>query len=342
MCNPAQPAHSLALASESLRNATRVTVARLASMAIFAALGAMFSAFSAPLRAEDKGIPGIGPIEPLKQLHTGFEFVEGPAAVGAELFFTDIPKARVHKLDAKGQLSVWKEHSGHANGLMARGNELLACQMDGRLVAWSLDGKQERVLASEHDSKRFNAPNDLVVDREGGVYFTDPAFRAPMPLPQGKTRVYYLPPQGVVLPLVDDLPNPNGIILSPDEKTLYVIPSGQAEMMVYPVESPGKLGRGQVFCSLRQAPGQKNGGGDGLAIDQQGNLYITSKLGIQVFDSAGKLLGILEVPEQPANVTFGGPDRQTLYVTARKSLYSARMQAVGHSFAAPLPPPDSQ
>jgi gluconolactonase len=182
---------------------------------------------------------------------------------------------------------------------------------------------------------RFNAPNDLVIDKQGGIYFTDPAFGAPMPLPQGKTAVYYLAADGKVTRLIDDLPNPNGVILSPDEKTLYVIPSGQAEMMAYPVKSPGKIGKGRIFCTLKQPRGAKGSGGDGLAVDVKGNLYITSQLGLQVFDASGKLLGIIALPEQPANVKFGGSDLKTLYVTARTSLYSVPMEATGHLFALP-------
>jgi gluconolactonase len=132
--------------------------------------------------------------------------------------------------------------------------------------------------------------------------------------------------------LIDDLPNPNGVILSPDEKTLYVIPSGQAEMMAYPVLSPGKIGAGKVFCTLQQAEGKKGTGGDGLTVDVKGNLYITSGLGLQVFSPTGSLLGIIKLPEQPANVTFGGRDNKTLYVTARTSLYTVPMAVAGHVF----------
>src|SRR6185437_6021033 len=177
------------------------------------------------------------------------------------------------------------------------------------------------------------APNDLVIDRSGGVYFTDPHFRAPEVLPQGVTAVYYIAAGGKVSRLIDDLKAPNGVILSPDEMTLYVIPSMQEEMMAYPVEGPGKLGKGRVFCRTKQAEGKQGTGGDGLTIDEKGNLYITTALGLQVFSPEGKALGIIEFPEVPANVTFGGKDRKTLYVTARTSLYTAPMEAQGHVFA---------
>ncbi|HWG47238.1 MAG TPA: SMP-30/gluconolactonase/LRE family protein [Gemmataceae bacterium] len=282
-----------------------------------------------------KPIAGIGPTGEIVKLHTGFKFTEGPAADRAgNVYFSDIPNQRIHKVDAKGKLSVVSEKSNHANGLMlnAKG-EIVACEMDGRIAAYSADGKSRRVLADKYEGKRFNAPNDLVIDKQGGIYFTDPAFSAPMPLPQGKTCVYHIAPKGKVTRLIDDLPNPNGVILSPDEKTLYVIPSGQAEMMAYAVESSGKIGKGRVFCTLKQKREGGKSGGDGLTVDTKGNLYITSALGLQVFDPSGKLLGIIALPEQPANVTFGGADFKTLYVTARTSLYTVPMEATGHRFA---------
>lgn len=281
-------------------------------------------------------IPGIGPLGEIVKLHTGFQFTEGPAAdKDGNVFFTDIPASRIYRVDAAGQLSIFREPSNSTNGLMPNAaGELVGCEMEGRVVAMSPDGKSIRPVAETYQGKRFNAPNDLVIDRSGGVYFTDPHFRAPTPLPQGVTAVYYAAPDGEVTRLVDDLKAPNGVILSPDEETLYVIPSLQAEMMAYPVESPGRLGKGRVFCRLEQPQGATGRGGDGLTVDIEGNLYITSALGLQVFDAQGNLLGILAFPEQPSNVTFGGADRKTLYVTARTSLYTAPMEAVGHVFPA--------
>ena len=297
----------------------------------------LFVATTVAAQEEPKRIAGVGPVGKIVKLHTKFGFTEGPAADrDGNVYFSDIPNQRIHKVDAGGKLSVFREGSNHANGLMvnARG-EIVACEMDGQVVAYSPDGQSRRVVADKYDGKRFNAPNDLVIDRQGGVYFTDPAFGAPMPLPQGKTCVYYIAPGGEVTRLIDNLPNPNGITLSPDEKTLYVIPSGQAEMMAYPVESPGKIGTGKVLCKLSQRGSQSRGGGDGVAMDGKGNLYITSALGLQVFNPSGELLGIITLPEQPANVKFGGADLKTLYVTARTSLYTVPMEVRGHRFALP-------
>jgi gluconolactonase len=282
-------------------------------------------------------IAGLGPAGPVVKLHTKFAFTEGPAADReGNVYFSDIPNQKIYKVDTKGKLTLFRDRTNRANGLMVNAKgEVIACEMGGQVAAYSADGKERRVLADKHDGKRFNAPNDLVIDKQGGIYFTDPAFGAPQPLPQGKTAVYYLTPDGKTTRLLDDLPNPNGVILSPNEKTLYVIPTGQADMMSYPVETPGKLGKGKVFCTLRQPKGVKNSGGDGLAVDVKGNLYITSRLGLQVFDAGGKYLGLIKVPEMPANVKFGGAAFKTLYVTARTSLYTIRMDVAGHQFARP-------
>jgi gluconolactonase len=286
--------------------------------------------------AEEKfSIPGIGPVSMIKKVQGNFQFTEGPAAdMQGNLYFSDVAANKIYKMNKDGEIFVFLEPSGHANGLMFESKDkLIACQMDGQLVSINPETKKTTVLTDKYNGIRYNAPNDLVVDKTGGVYFTDPLFRAPQPLPQKKQAVYYRNSEGEVTLLLDNLKAPNGIILSTDEKTLYVIPSMQKDMWAYPVTSPGKLEEGKVFCELTQAEGKDNSGGDGVSIDSKGNLYIASGLGIQVFNVKGKLLGIIKFPEQPANVTFGGPEMKTLYVTARTSLYSAKMEIMGHSFS---------
>jgi gluconolactonase len=290
---------------------------------------------TSPLLAADP-IPGIGPTGDVRKVHGGFQFTEGPAADGqGNLFLSDVAGNKLYQVDAKGALSVLLDPSNHTNGLMLNAaGRIVGCEMDGRLIEIDPATKKVTSLADGYEGKRFNAPNDLVIDKSGGVYFTDPHFRAPMPLPQGVKAFYYRDAAGKVTRLGEIENAPNGVILSPDEKTLYIIPSMQAEMLSYAVEAPGKLGPQKVFCTLKQAEGQTGGGGDGLTIDTKGNLYITSKLGVQVFDPAGKHLGVIEFPEQPANCTFAGPENRTLYVTARTSLYAVPMEAVGHVFPA--------
>lgn len=282
-------------------------------------------------------IPEIGPAGEVKQLFSDFKFTEGPASDGkGNLYFTDIPESKIYLLDATGNLSVFTENSNHSNGLMfnAQG-ELVACEMDGQIVAWHLEKKSRRVLAETYEGHRFNAPNDLVIDRAGGIYFTDPHYRAPKPLPQGKMGVYYLSAEGDVTRLLSELTAPNGICLSRDEKTLYVFPSTLPTMHAYDITEPGKLGLGREFCRIKTPDGKSNGGCDGVTIDKLGNLYLTTDLGIQVYSSEGVPLGTIEVPEKPANVTFGGPEGKTLFITARTSLYAVPMLVEGHRFALP-------
>ena len=302
---------------------------------VLKALGLFVLAAAAAHAADDK-IAGLGPAGEVKKAHTGFKFTEGPAAApDGSVFFSDIPNEKIHRIDPAGNLSVFVEKSNVSNGLMVNAKgEVVACEMTGAIAAWSADGKTRRVITDKYDGKRYNAPNDLVLDKAGGVYFTDPMFRAPTPLPQGKTCVYYADAAGKVTRLIDDLPNPNGVRLSPDEKTLYVFPSGQKQMMSYPVEGPGKLGKGKVFCELAQAKEGGNAGGDGGTVDSKGNVYIAAATGLQVFDPSGKMLGTIKLPEQPANATFGGKDMKTLDVTARTSVYACRMEVAGHRYPA--------
>lgn len=279
-----------------------------------------------PIAAQES----VTPTGPVEKVEDGFAFTEGPAwADDGALYFTDIPNATIHQLDHSGEITAFVKPSGHANGLLVDGDRLLACQMDGQMVAYDRESKKMTVLASEYDDARFNAPNDLVQDSQGGVYFTDPFFRAPEPLPQKIQAVYYIPAKGEVQRVTEGLPAPNGVGLSRDGKSLYVVPTQSSKMLVYPVLAPGKLGEPKTFCELKQPAGKENTGGDGMAIDDKGNLYITSQIGVQIFSPEGEMLGNIEVPEQPSNVTFGGEQRKTLYITARTGLYSAAMPHAG-------------
>lgn len=287
---------------------------------------------SGSVGAED----AIAPVGPVELVRDGFQFVEGPAyePTSGVLYFSDIPANKIYAMDSAGEFSEFTDASNHTNGIVfASGGKfagkLVACQMDGRVVLYDTSTKTYDVLADKYDGQRFNAPNDLVVDAVGGIYFTDPLFLAPEPLPQGIQAVYYRSVDGEVTRLTGDIAAPNGIALSPDGKRLYVIPSRQSEMLVYDVTGPGKIGAGEVFCTLKQPEGKSGTGGDGMAVDEQGNLYITTDLGVQIYSPAGEYRGLVETAEQPANVTFGGADRKTLYITARTGLYRAQMPIAG-------------
>lgn len=278
----------------------------------------------------------IQPTGPVELVRDGFEFLEGPAYVpqSGMLYFSDIPANKIYTLNASGEFGVFTDDSRHTNGIVyvsggKFAGKLAACQMDGQLVVYDPKTKDFEVLAAEYGNARFNAPNDLVVDAQGGVYFTDPLFRAPQPLPQEIQAVYYRAVDGTVTRLTENLAAPNGIALSPDGKRLYVIPSQQADMLVYEISGPGKIGEAQVFCTLKQPEGKTQTGGDGMVVDVEGNLYITSNLGVQIFSPKGEYRGLVQSGQQPANVTFGGEDMKTLYITARTGLYRVPMPIAG-------------
>ncbi|MCM2373343.1 SMP-30/gluconolactonase/LRE family protein [Aporhodopirellula aestuarii] len=273
----------------------------------------------------------ISPTGAVKQILTGFAFTEGPAVTSdGTLYFTDIPNATIHQFNPNGFLRVFTDQSRHANGLWPLSDGgLLACEMDGAVVRYNLADGSREVLTDSYEGVRYNACNDLVVDASGGIYFTDPHYRAPTPLPQKVRAVYYRSSDGKVSRLTGDLAAPNGIGLSLDEKTLYVIPSMQSEMLAFDIEQPGKISGQRTFCRLAQPEGTSGTGGDGMAMDERGNLYITTHLGVQIFSPAGEPLGTVAFAERPANVTFGGDDFKMMVVTAQKSVYAVPMPIAG-------------
>lgn len=279
-------------------------------------------------------VAGVGPTSEVRKVAGDLNFTEGPACDRqGRLYFTDVPKSRILRLEDDGTLAEFLAPSGRANGTMWNGaGELVACQMEGRVVVISSAGELLRTLTeSPPGGGRYNAPNDLVVDRTGGVYFSDP--RLPVRNEPDNSAVYWASADGAtVRRLVEGLKMPNGVILSPDESTLYIVPTFQPEIMAYPVTAPGELGPGRVFALIEQPPGKSGTGGDGLTLDEAGRLYVATNLGIQIFSPAGENLGYLRFPEQPSNATFGGPDGKTLYVTARKSVYAVALGTRGHVF----------
>lgn len=282
--------------------------------------------------ADDKSTHTIQPVGEVELVRNGFGFTEGPAwePQSKTLFFSDIPNAAIHRLRTDGTITTFIDQSKHTNGILVTSDgRMLGCQMDGQVVQYDLETAKATVLASKFNGKRFNAPNDLVVDSGRGIYFTDPLFRAPTPLPQKVQAVYYISPSGKVSRVSGDLAAPNGIGMSPDRKRLYVCPSQQAEMLVYDILGPGKLSPPKTFCTVQQPEGNDNTGADGIALDVKGNVYITTHIGVQIFSPEGEQIGVVEFPQQPANVCFGGEDWKTMYVTARTGLYRVQMPIPG-------------
>lgn len=263
--------------------------------------------------------------EPQK-LHSGFAFTEGPAADSeGNVYFTDIPNERIHVYRVNGTLETFMEDSGRCNGLMFDDDgRLWACQGgEGRIITIDTATRTIQPVASRIDGGPFLSTNDLALDAHGGAYFTDPAY-SKHPDSKVDEATYYVDATGRITRIIDGLPRPNGILLSPDGSTLYLLPAGQKRLLASTVIEPGKLG---PFETLAELPS----GGDGLTCDTEGNLYLTQprKRSILVISPEGKALGSVDLPESPSNVAFGGPDMNTLFVTARSSLYSVETNRTG-------------
>ena len=263
----------------------------------------------------------VAPGGKVKKLADGFKFTEGPAAdARGNVYFTDIRNNRIHKWSTDGKLTTFRENSGGANGLFFdKDGNLVVCEGDNRRVV-SIDMQSGvKVLADRYNNRRFNKPNDLWIDPKGGVYFSDPVYGR-VEKEQDGQHVYYITPDGKnVIRVIDDYVRPNGMIGTPDGKTLYVTDRGDKKTYVYTVNSDGTLSNKKLFAPV---------GSDGMTTDTKGNIYLTTKT-VEVYDRDGNKIEIIETPEVPANVCFGGPDNQTLFITARTSLYSVPMRLSG-------------
>jgi len=266
----------------------------------------------------------VAPGAKVEKLTGDFKFTEGPASdAEGNVFFSDIPNNRIHKWSLDGKLSTFRENSGGSNGLYIdkKGN-LLACEGDGRRLV-SIDPKGNvTVLADKYQDKRFNSLNDLWLDPKGGIYFTDPRYGRRDDLEQDGEHVYYLSPdRKKLIRVINDMVRPNGIIGTADGKLLYVADHGGNKTFIYTINKDGTLSNKKLFAPE---------GSDGMTIDSEGNVYLTTKV-VAIYNSKGQKIESLVVPEGPANVCFGGKDKQTLFITARTSLYSLRTRVKGIS-----------
>ncbi len=260
-------------------------------------------------------------------------FTEGPAwSPDGYLLFSDIPNSRIVRYDPKSGSTDFLKPSGKANGLaFALDGKLYACQGEARQVV-RIDPatKDSTTLADRHGGKKLNSPNDLALDAHGGVYFTDPRYGAGSgPEEQPVRGVYYIARDGKLSRIIEDLDQPNGILVSPNGKFLYVAVPNRRELYRYRIDSPGKIRDKQLIFT---GDAERDGGGpDGMAHDAHGNIYATYK-DVVVLTGEGELIGRIEVPENTANCTFGGADGKTLYVTARTSLYKISMKVPGMGY----------
>lgn len=266
----------------------------------------------------------VAPNAVVKKLATGFRFVEGPVTdAKGNVYFSDIPNQRIHKWSLDGKVSLHRENSGGANGLFFdhHGN-LIACEGGSRqLTSEDMKGNIT-ILAKSYDGKKLNSPNDLWVDPQGGIYFTDPRYGRMDGLEQDGMHVYYLSPnRKKLIRVCNDLERPNGLIGTPDGKTLYIADHGGSKTWVYTIRPDGRLANKKLFVER---------GSDGMTMDEKGNIYLTDK-SVFVYDPSGQLIEEIKVPEAPANLTFAGKDGRMLFITARTSIYALEMSVRGAS-----------
>ncbi len=262
----------------------------------------------------------------LKQLASDFKFTEGPAVdEEGNVYFSDIPNSKIWIWTIADSLKLFKENSNNSNGLyFDKDQNLLACEGGASQVSLTTPSGDYKIIASEFDGKPFNSTNDLWPDDKGGVYFTDPQYGGDLDnLNQGGMHVFYLHKnKDSVSRVCDDLTRPNGIIGTPDGKILYVSDRGADRTYQYEIQEDGTLENKTLFIDK---------GSDGMTIDQNGNIYITTKdkSQVDVFSNTGELIKTIEVPESPTNVCFGGENRNQLFITAQTSLYRVGLNMKG-------------
>ena len=313
---------------------------------------------------KDAGIDAIVPADAtIERVATGFTWVEGPIWIPAGyLMFAEITSNSIRKVTPDGTVSIFMQPSGYKGSTPYGGKEPgsngMTLDAKGRLTVaghaqrdvWRLEsldaGAQVTVLADSYQGKKLNSPNDLVYRKsDGSLYFTDPPYGLPTqgdndPIKELQVNGVYrvpkafyqkpgAPPARDQLQLVvKDLPRPNGIAFSPDEKYLYVNNSGPKKIwMRYRVEADGSLTEAKLFYDATSDP--RPGGPDGMKVDRLGNLYSTGPGGVWIFSPEGTPLGVILMPERTANLNWGGADRRTLYITASSSIYRIRLKVPG-------------
>ena len=271
--------------------------------------------------------------DPTRQI-SGFSFLEGPVydPVSQQLIFTDVTDSVIYRMQPNTDTWVVLEDMQGCNGLaIGPDGDLYVCRSEaGDVVKLDWDTKaMEVVVDTTPDGDEFNAPNDLIFDALGGLYFSDPNFKSARaePWEQG---VYYRAANGRVHKVLEDLPRPNGVTLSPDGDVLYVLPFGDSVLMAYPVMAPGVIGAGRRLAELPHA-------GDGMAVDTFGNIFVTQPNGNEVLaiDPSGRIVNRFKIGDRPSNCAFGGREDGTLFVTCRSSIWTIPMNVAGHRVTAP-------
>ena len=261
-------------------------------------------------------------------IRDGFDGTEGPIALpDGSVIFTENAASRIAKIDTDGNISTFMENTNGTNSLAfdAQGR-LIAVQRGGPgkpQIAVIYPSGQEAVLADNFEGTPLARPNDLVVDKKGGVYFTEPPATPP--------SVYYIPAGGEAVKATDTVERPNGVQLSRDERTLYVN-SGADFLIAFDIEDDGSLTNRRNFARYQTMLTTANGtasGADGLAVDSQGRVYAATNGGVEVFSEVGQHLGTIPFSRKAQNLAFAGPDKKTLYVVGRGTAFKVDMLAQG-------------
>jgi gluconolactonase len=287
----------------------------------------------------------VRPDAPLERIAAGLGFTEGPLWLGDHLLFSDLSNNRIARWQATPhgvELTTWRWPSGAdpddrraiphpgSNGLtLDRQRRLLACEHGRRRVSRTEADGTIITLADRYDGKRLNSPNDLVVRSDGLIFFSDPPYGLPNQSEgreQDANAFYRIEPDGRLVRLVDDFDRPNGLALSPDERTIYLADSRRIHLRAFTVTAAGDLIDGRLFADMTHP---EPVGPDGLKVDTAGNVYCAGATGVWVFAPTGRLLGIIRTPERPANCAFGGPDWRTLFITARECVYRIPVEVAG-------------
>jgi len=276
------------------------------------------------------------------KLYTGCRWAEGPAyfAAGQYLIWSDIPNNRMLRHDGcSGTVSVFRQPAGNSNGnTVDRQGRLVTCEHGGRRVSRTEVDGSVITLADKHDGKRLNSPNDVVVKSDGSIWFTDPSYGIDSDYEgnlsereQSGNFVYRIDPKsGEVRVVADDFVQPNGLAFSPDESLLYIVDTGRthrengpAHIRSFAVGDGGKLAGRGVFAECTA------GLFDGFRLDTAGRIWTSAADGVHCYDPDGTLIGKVLVPEVVANVCFGGPKRNYLYICGTTSLYGVRLPVNG-------------
>jgi gluconolactonase len=268
-----------------------------------------------------------------ERLATGFEFTEGPLwHPDGFYYFVDVRASRLYRLRPGGAAELLRENTGEGNGTtFDREGRLVQCEGGNRrLTRWPADGgfASPEVLIDRADGKRLNRPNDVVCRSDGSIWFTDPGLRVPLAQREQETSaVWRVAPDGAVSKIAD-FEYPNGLALSPDERTLYVANTRFA-MYIHAIDldAAGTVVRRRIFADM--SSDEPEGVPDGMKVDVAGRVWCTGPGGTWVFAPSGERLGIIKTPEVPANLCFGGADMRTVFFTARTSVYSLRAKAPG-------------